>query len=132
VWTDISEELAASIFRAEKSEIEEPAWAGGCTLSHQSKKPNYHIHDRCIYTIIPNTQVYITVIISSYHAYCYCNFRWKFNGTFLHLLYKLHCYSLQINPSAWFAVTLTSRHLNRLLRFVVKLTSDCRHNFNRP
>jgi hypothetical protein len=25
VWTDISEELAASIFRAEKSEIEEPA-----------------------------------------------------------------------------------------------------------
>jgi hypothetical protein len=36
------------------------------------------------------------------------------------------------NPSAWFAVTLTSRHLNRLLRFVVTLTFGCRHYFKRP
>jgi hypothetical protein len=37
-----------------------------------------------------------------------------------------------INPSAWFAVTVISRHLNRLLWFVVTPTSDCRHNFKRP
>jgi hypothetical protein len=30
VWTDVSEENIASIFRIEKSVSEEPAWAGGC------------------------------------------------------------------------------------------------------
>jgi hypothetical protein len=29
VWTDVSEERIASIFRVEKPESEEPAWAGG-------------------------------------------------------------------------------------------------------
>jgi hypothetical protein len=38
VWTDISEERIAFIFRVEKFASEEPAWAGGCRLSHQSKK----------------------------------------------------------------------------------------------
>jgi hypothetical protein len=32
VWTDVSEERIASIFRAEKSAREELAWAGGCSL----------------------------------------------------------------------------------------------------
>jgi hypothetical protein len=32
VWTDVSEERIASIFRVEKSVSEEPAWAGGGTL----------------------------------------------------------------------------------------------------
>jgi hypothetical protein len=35
VWTDVSEERIASIFRVEKSTSEEPAWAGGCRLSHR-------------------------------------------------------------------------------------------------
>jgi hypothetical protein len=30
VWTDVSEERIASIFRVEKLTSEEPAWAGGC------------------------------------------------------------------------------------------------------
>jgi hypothetical protein len=30
VWTDVSEEGIASIFRVEKSESEEKAWAGSC------------------------------------------------------------------------------------------------------
>jgi hypothetical protein len=30
VWTDVSEERIASIFRVEKSTSKEPAWAGGC------------------------------------------------------------------------------------------------------
>jgi hypothetical protein len=29
VWTDVSEERIASIFRVEKSASKEPAWAGG-------------------------------------------------------------------------------------------------------
>jgi hypothetical protein len=32
VWTDVSEERIASIFRVEKSASEEPVWAGGCRL----------------------------------------------------------------------------------------------------
>jgi hypothetical protein len=32
VWTDVSEEHIASIFRVEKSASEEPALAGGCCL----------------------------------------------------------------------------------------------------
>jgi hypothetical protein len=32
VWTDVSEERIAYIFRVEKSASEEPAWAGGCSL----------------------------------------------------------------------------------------------------
>jgi hypothetical protein len=31
VWTYVSEERIASIFREEKSDSEEPAWAGGCS-----------------------------------------------------------------------------------------------------
>jgi hypothetical protein len=37
VWTYISEERIASIFKVEKSSSEEPAWAGGYRLSYQSK-----------------------------------------------------------------------------------------------
>jgi hypothetical protein len=29
VWTDVSEERIASIFRVEKSASDEPAWSGG-------------------------------------------------------------------------------------------------------
>jgi hypothetical protein len=36
VWTDVSEERIASIFRVEKSASEEPAWAGGSTLKMQA------------------------------------------------------------------------------------------------
>jgi hypothetical protein len=32
VWTEVSGERIASIFRVEKSAREEPAWAGGCSL----------------------------------------------------------------------------------------------------
>jgi hypothetical protein len=41
VWTDVSEKRIASIFRVEKFASEEPAWAGGCRLSHHSKTPSY-------------------------------------------------------------------------------------------
>jgi hypothetical protein len=41
VWTDLSEECIASIFRVKKFASKEPAWAGGCRLSHQSKIPSY-------------------------------------------------------------------------------------------
>jgi hypothetical protein len=37
VWTNVSEERITSIFRVEKSASEEPAWAGGWRLNHQSK-----------------------------------------------------------------------------------------------
>jgi hypothetical protein len=40
-WIDASEERIASILRIEKSASEEPASAGGCRLSHQSKTPSY-------------------------------------------------------------------------------------------
>jgi hypothetical protein len=33
VWTNVSEELIASIFRVEKSANEEPVWAGGCRVT---------------------------------------------------------------------------------------------------
>jgi hypothetical protein len=41
MWTDVSEERIASIFRVEKFASEEPAWAGCCGLGHQSKTPSY-------------------------------------------------------------------------------------------
>jgi hypothetical protein len=65
VWTDVSEERIASIFRVEKSASEEPAWAGGilqssCGFSHSQNgsrmtlsKPllltihNLYIYDLC-------------------------------------------------------------------------------------
>jgi hypothetical protein len=39
--TDVSEERIASIFRVEKSASGEPAWAGGCRVSHQSEITSY-------------------------------------------------------------------------------------------
>jgi hypothetical protein len=47
VWTDVSEEHIASIFRVEKSAIEELAWAGGCRLSHQS-----------MLTLVPRSRIF--------------------------------------------------------------------------
>jgi hypothetical protein len=41
VWTEVSEERIAFIFTVEKSVSEEPVWAGGCILSHQSKTLSY-------------------------------------------------------------------------------------------
>jgi hypothetical protein len=41
VWTDVSEERIAFIFRVEKYASEELAWAGGCRLSHQSETPSW-------------------------------------------------------------------------------------------
>jgi hypothetical protein len=35
VWTDVSEDRIASIFRVEESASEEPAWASSCRLSCQ-------------------------------------------------------------------------------------------------
>jgi hypothetical protein len=46
--------------------------------------------------------------------------------------YKIGFDILFINPSARFAVTVMSGHLNRLLRFAITLTSDLRHQFKRP
>jgi hypothetical protein len=39
VWTDVSEERIASIFRVEKSSSGEPAWSGGC--SHEGMQENH-------------------------------------------------------------------------------------------
>jgi hypothetical protein len=36
VWTDVSEERFASIFKVEKSASEEPVWAGGCSENLKS------------------------------------------------------------------------------------------------
>jgi hypothetical protein len=36
MWTNVSEERIAPIFRVEKSGREEPTWAGSCRLRHQS------------------------------------------------------------------------------------------------
>jgi hypothetical protein len=48
VWTDVSEEGIASIFRVEKSAIEKPAWAGG------SRRPSEtSVHRRSIRRHIP-------------------------------------------------------------------------------
>jgi hypothetical protein len=44
VWTDVSEERIASIFRVEKSAGEEPAWAGGCR--HIPQDGILHSHRR--------------------------------------------------------------------------------------
>jgi hypothetical protein len=44
VWTYVSEELIASIFRVEKSASEEAAWAGGC--SHIPEDGILHRHRR--------------------------------------------------------------------------------------
>jgi hypothetical protein len=44
VWTDVSEERNASIFRAEKSVCEEPAWAGGC---------------RFLLTLVPRPRIFL-------------------------------------------------------------------------
>jgi hypothetical protein len=43
VWTDVSEERVASIFRVEKPASEEPALAGGCRLSEMRQRsvPRY-------------------------------------------------------------------------------------------
>jgi hypothetical protein len=41
VLTDVSEERIASMLRVEKSASEEPVWAGGCRLSHQSQKTTF-------------------------------------------------------------------------------------------
>jgi hypothetical protein len=41
VWTNVSEERIASIFRVDKSTSEEPAWARSCRLSYQSKTTSY-------------------------------------------------------------------------------------------
>jgi hypothetical protein len=38
VWTDVSEERIASIFRVEKSGSEEPTWAGGCSHRRENFK----------------------------------------------------------------------------------------------
>jgi hypothetical protein len=38
VWTDVSEERIASIFRVEKSASEEPAWAGGCSHTRSTRR----------------------------------------------------------------------------------------------
>jgi hypothetical protein len=37
VWTDVSEEHIASIFKEETSESKEQAWAGGCRLCSFSR-----------------------------------------------------------------------------------------------
>jgi hypothetical protein len=46
VWTDVSEEGVASIFRVEKSASEEPAWAGGYSLRNIPEDGILHSHRR--------------------------------------------------------------------------------------
>jgi hypothetical protein len=43
LWTQVSEERIASIFRVEKLASEEPVWAGGWRLSHQSKNTQLYM-----------------------------------------------------------------------------------------
>jgi hypothetical protein len=44
LWTDVSEESIASIFRVEKSASKEPAWGGGCRLhSHRCENLKSYI-----------------------------------------------------------------------------------------
>jgi hypothetical protein len=38
VWTHVSEERIASIFRVEKSASEEPEWAGGCSHTRSARR----------------------------------------------------------------------------------------------
>jgi hypothetical protein len=45
---------------------------------------------------------------------------------------QLLCSNNCLNPSAWFAVPVSSGHLNPLLRFAEILMSACSHNFKRP
>jgi hypothetical protein len=47
VWTDVSVERIASIFKVEKSSSEEPAWAGGCSLQPRRRKRRFtqDLHD---------------------------------------------------------------------------------------
>jgi hypothetical protein len=55
VWTDVSEERIASIFRVETSASEEPAWAGGCRLSHLKSYKNISDKNIC-FTFVTSTQ----------------------------------------------------------------------------
>jgi hypothetical protein len=52
VWTDISEEHIASIFRVQKSVSEEPVLAGGCRLSYQLKTPLYQLYMKRIKLLV--------------------------------------------------------------------------------
>jgi hypothetical protein len=66
VWTEVSEENIASIFRVEKSAREEPEWAGGCSLHPLPFSP----HQVCTVTIVstvhpldrPTTEAVLTEI----------------------------------------------------------------------
>jgi hypothetical protein len=42
VWTDVSEERIAPIFRIEKSASEEAAWAGGSMRRQKHQRQEYH------------------------------------------------------------------------------------------
>jgi hypothetical protein len=44
VWTDVSEESMASIFKVEKSTSEEPAWVGGCSHNVNIVYSNIYTH----------------------------------------------------------------------------------------
>jgi hypothetical protein len=57
VWTDVSEERIASIFRVETSASEEPAWSGGCRLQPPdhagSRSSETSVHTRSTRRHIP-------------------------------------------------------------------------------
>jgi hypothetical protein len=56
VWTDVSEERIASLFRIEKSVSEEPAWAGGrLRVTEQSRKEHGSIYSTMYKIIVEYT-----------------------------------------------------------------------------
>jgi hypothetical protein len=61
--TDVSEKCIASIFRVEESASGEPAWAGGCRLSHQSTSVNARSTQRYIrhhlLTLVPRSRIFL-------------------------------------------------------------------------
>jgi hypothetical protein len=65
VWTDVPEKRIASIFMVEKSASEEPTWAGGCRLSHQSKTCRLQLPAHAGSSLANFSTLKIEVILSS-------------------------------------------------------------------
>jgi hypothetical protein len=62
VWTDVSEERIASIFRVEKSVSEEPAWAGGYCSSYGFLKKRWKWWTLCF-------RILEVTLMNSFHQY---------------------------------------------------------------
>jgi hypothetical protein len=77
VWTDVSEEPVAPIFRVENSASEEPAWASGCSLQladfstlkmEAIRSSETSVHTRSTWRHIPeNGVLHRNVIVSIFY-----------------------------------------------------------------